>query len=77
MDPLISDDDLARARMDPEFRQQFLAMHLERLLEALNALRRSAEIAPDTARQIEEGADLALKLAERLQGTAARNARAA
>ena len=33
---LVSEDDLARARQDPAFRQQLLADNLERLLDALN-----------------------------------------
>jgi hypothetical protein len=68
MSDLVSEDDLERARRDPEFRQQLLADNLERLLQALNDMRKVPDNnGPDTARQIREGVDLAVKLAERLQ----------
>jgi hypothetical protein len=67
MSDLVSEDDLARARIDPEFRQQLMADSLERLLEALNDARRASDIKPDADRQIREGVDLAVKLADRLQ----------
>ena len=63
----VTDDDLARARSDPAFRQQFLAQNLDRLLEALETMRRASNQDADTARQIREGTDLAVKLADRLQ----------
>ena len=63
----VSEDDLARARHDPAFRQQMLAEHLERLLDALNRMRRTNNDSPQAARQIREGVDLAVKLADRLQ----------
>ena len=63
----VSEDDLARARQDPGFRQQMLADHLERLLDALNRMRRANNDSPQAARQIREGVDLAVKLADRLQ----------
>ena len=67
MSTLVTEDDLARARSDPAFRQQFLAQNLDRLLEALETMRRASNQDADTARQIREGADLAVKLADRLQ----------
>ena len=70
MGDLVTEDDLARARTDPGFRQQLMADNLERLLEALNEMRRSSDIKPDAARQIREGVDLAVKLADRLQQNA-------
>ena len=70
MSDLVTEDDLARARHDPAFRQQLMAENLERLLEALNAMRRANNIKPETARQIREGVDLAVKLADRLQQNA-------
>jgi superfamily II helicase len=60
-------DELALARIDPVFRQQFLAQNLDRLLEALKKMRLATNQNDDTARQIREGADLAVKLADRLQ----------
>jgi hypothetical protein len=62
-----TDDDLARARRDPAFRQELMAKNLDRLLAALNKMRRVKEPTPVHARQIREGVDLAVKLADRLQ----------
>jgi hypothetical protein len=70
MSGLVTDQELARARADAAFRQQFLQDHLERLLGALKLLRNSAEPGPQAGRQIREGVDLAVKLADRLQETA-------
>ena len=68
MSELVTDADLARARVDPLFRQQFLADHLDRLLEALNKARGSSNHSPRHAKQIREGVELAVKLADRLNG---------
>lgn len=68
---LVTEDDIARARHDPAFRQQFLAQNLDRLLEALEMMRRASNQDADTARLIKEGADLAVKLADRLQSNGA------
>jgi hypothetical protein len=67
MSELVSEDDLARARNDPTFRQQMLAEHLERLWGALNKMRRDNSDAPEAAAQMREGVDLAVELADRLQ----------
>jgi hypothetical protein len=67
MRDLVTEDDLARARDDPAFRQKLLAQHLDRLLAALNKMRRNGAPGEHTARQIQEGADLAVQLADRLQ----------
>ena len=66
MSELVTEDDLARARQDPEFRQRFYADHLDRLLEKLNRMRKSGSSDPQRARMIKEGVDLAVRLAERL-----------
>jgi hypothetical protein len=47
-----------------------MAENLDRLLEALNKMRRTAEIKPEAAKQIREGVDLAVKLADLLQQNA-------
>ena len=62
----VTDADLARARQDPAFRHQLVADHLDLLLHELNKLRNST---PDArrARQIREGVDLAVRLANLLQ----------
>jgi hypothetical protein len=65
MSDLVTEDDLARARKDPEFRQRFYADHLDRLLEAVNILRKTGKT-PEDARRIKEAVDLAVKLADRL-----------
>ena len=70
MSELASEEDLARARNDAAFRQQLLADNLERLLEALKRMRKSNDSSPESVRQIREGVDLAVKLADRLQETA-------
>lgn len=67
MSHLVTEDDLARARSDPAFRQRFLADHLDMLLEALNKMRKADNLKPAVALQIREGVDLAVKLADRLQ----------
>jgi hypothetical protein len=67
MGDLVSEDDLGRARRDPAFRQKLLAEHLDRLLEALNFMRRVNNGTPESARQIREGVALAVQLADRLQ----------
>ncbi|HET7850820.1 MAG TPA: hypothetical protein VFL51_17355 [Pseudolabrys sp.] len=67
MGDLVTEDDLARARRDAAFRHRLLIENLDRLLDALNRLRKTGEISPAHARQIREGVDLAVKLADRLQ----------
>jgi hypothetical protein len=69
---VVSDADLARARQDPAFRHRLAADHLALLLSELNKLRSSA---PDAmrARQIGEGVELALRLADLLQKIANQN----
>jgi hypothetical protein len=66
MAELVTDEDLSKARLDPAFRQKFMADHLDRLLEALNRARRASSKKPEHAQLIREGVDLAVKLAERL-----------
>jgi hypothetical protein len=67
MSEQVTDEELERARTDPEFRQEFMAGKLEMLLEALNKMRQASGVEPQAARQIREGVDLAVKLADRLQ----------
>ena len=67
MSHLVTDDDMARARSDPAFRQQLMAQNLERLLEMLNTMRKNNDKDPVSVRQIREGVDLAVKLAAKLQ----------
>jgi hypothetical protein len=74
---LVSEQDLARARQDPVFRQRFYADHLDRLLEALNSARKNINPSPTHARLIKEGVDLAVKLADRLNTKATASGSAA
>jgi len=67
MSGLVSEEDLARARTDAAFRQQLMAASLDRLLALLNQMRRATDENPVRARQIRDGVDLAVKLADRLQ----------
>jgi len=64
---IASEDDLKHARADPAFRHQLMAENLDMLLSELNRLRTKAGNKPETDRHIREGANLAVKLAERLQ----------
>lgn len=66
MSDLATEGDIERARNDPAFRQQLLAHSLERLLAALNNMRKNNDKDPASVRQIKEGVDLAVKLADRL-----------
>ena len=70
----VTDEDLERARQDPAFRQKLLSNHLEVLLLTLNKMR-SANNAWDkaSARQIRDGVDLAVKLADMLQAAKREN----
>jgi hypothetical protein len=72
MSGLVTEEDLARARRDPVFRQRFYADHLDRLLERLNEMRKAGADQPERARLIKEGVDLAVKLADRLNTKANR-----
>jgi hypothetical protein len=63
---LVTDAELARARLDPMFRHQLVAGNLEFLLEKLNRMR-GDEGDSQCARQIREGVALAVQLAEILQ----------
>ena len=67
MSHLVTEQDLVRAREDAGFRQQLMADNLEWLLEALKQLRKSDDASAESARQLREGVDLAVKLADRLQ----------
>jgi hypothetical protein len=62
----VTEEDLARARTDPAFRHQLMAQSLEALIAALHRARRG-QFRPETVRQIKEGTDLAVELADRMQ----------
>jgi hypothetical protein len=70
--PLISNAELARARDDRAFRQELLVGQLNALIGALAAMKATPEASDEPlAAQLEEGADLAVKLADVLKGLAA------
>jgi hypothetical protein len=63
---LVTEDDLARSRADPRFRHRLVADNLELLLDELKRLR-NGKIDEQRTKQIREGVDLAVQLAEILQ----------
>jgi len=67
MPQFVSEHDLTRARGDAAFRQRLMADSLERLLETLRRMRKADDPSPQTVRQMREGVDLAVQLADRLQ----------
>jgi len=74
---LVTDDDLARSRADPQFRHRLVADNLELLLDELKRLRKG-KIDAQCTKQIREGVDLAVQLAEilqRIEGSAGRTGR--
>ena len=62
---LVTNADLERARSDPQFRHDLLTQNLEMLLAALKRAQ-SGDLGPDTARQMKDGAALAVQLANKL-----------
>ena len=63
----VSDDELARARSDPAFRQKLLSRNMEALLAGLQKLRKAPASDRAGAKQLREGIELAVRLAELLQ----------
>jgi hypothetical protein len=63
---LATDEDLARARVDTQFRHRLIADSLELLLDELTRVRNQNTEAWHQ-KQIREGVDLAVKLSEILQ----------
>jgi hypothetical protein len=70
----VSEEDLERARRDPGFRRKLISENLEVLLKTLNKMRASSRSLDKTsARQIRDGVDMAVKLAELLQSAERQN----
>ena len=66
--PGVTDDDLARARLDPVFRQKLLTDSLETLLAKMQKRRKSSPSAVSSGEgQLREGVELAVRLAELIQ----------
>lgn len=68
----ITDADLARARGDRAFRQKLLEQSLETLLAAMKKLRKADPAAGANARQLREGVEMAVRLAEIIQNAGSR-----
>ena len=66
----VSEQDLARARTDPAFRQRLLSHNMEVLLDGLKRARKSAVADGGEDDPIREGAQLAVRLAEIIQSPA-------
>jgi hypothetical protein len=70
----VTEEDLQRARKDPDFRRKLLSESLEVLLATLNKMRSSGRgLNKTSARQIRDGVDLAVKLADLLQSAQRQN----
>jgi hypothetical protein len=63
----VTDADLSRARVDPTFRQRLLEQNLEALLARIKKLRGATPAKGAGAKQLREGVELAVRLAELIQ----------
>lgn len=63
----VTDADLSRARSDPAFRQRLLEQSLDALLAEMKKLRGSTVPNGAGAKQLREGVELAVRLAELIQ----------
>jgi len=68
----VTDADLDRARSDPTFRQQMLEQNMEALLAGIKKLRKAPPSTNAGAKQLREGVELAVRLAEIIQGAEVR-----
>ena len=66
----VTDEELVRARSDSAFRQKLLSQNMEVLLAGLAKLRKTPAANGPGAHQIREGVELAVRLAELIQGSA-------
>ena len=64
----VTEDELARARTDPAFRQKLLSQNMEALLAGIRKLRKASAAPGTDEKQIREGVELAVRLAELIQG---------
>jgi hypothetical protein len=63
----VTEDELTRARNDPAFRQKLLSQNMEALLAGIKRLRKAKAPSNDETKQIREGVELAVRLAELIQ----------
>jgi len=68
----VSDADLARARTDRAFRQKLLEQSLEALLAGMKQLHKADPSGGANAKQLREGVELAVRLAEIIQNAGSR-----
>jgi hypothetical protein len=64
----VTEDELARARTDPAFRQKLLSQNMEALLAGIKKLRKAPAPNGPGDKRIREGVELAVRLAELIQG---------
>lgn len=64
----VTEDELARARTDSAFRQKLLSQNLEALLAGIKKLRKAPAANGPGDKQVREGVELAVRLAELIQG---------
>jgi hypothetical protein len=70
----VTEAELAQARSDPAFRRKLLEQSLEMLLAGLKKLRNGAPSRGSaSAKQMREAVELAVRLAEMIQGPAKRS----
>jgi hypothetical protein len=72
----VSDEDIARSREDPRFKQVLLAKSLEQLLASMHRMQNAAQVGPQVARELREGALIAVELADRIRAIDEQIARA-
>jgi hypothetical protein len=63
----VTEDELARARNDQAFRQKLLSQNMEALLAGIKRLRKAQAPTSSETKQIREGVELAVRLAELIQ----------
>jgi hypothetical protein len=68
----VTDAELARARSDAAYRQKLLEQSLETLLAGVQKLRSAPSQGGTSAKQLREAVQLAVRLAELIQGPAER-----
>ena len=68
----VTNADLTRAKSDPDFRQKMLTSNLELLLSRMQKMRSAAVGAGGGAKQLREGVELAVRLAELIQNAGAK-----
>jgi hypothetical protein len=68
----VTNADLTRAKSDPDFRQKMLTSNLELLLSRMQKMRNATAGAGGGAKQLREGVELAVRLAELIQNAGAK-----